>query len=93
MKQKFVPGKPPAEQVLKDHSTTDPPALFGGGEDPHCSGRVARRGEYLRALSPRGHCRLDVLRLVEGVPRGRQAPFGGGHGASCDVGRGERSPP
>jgi transposase len=35
-----------------------------------------RGEEHLRAVPPGGHCRLDVLWLVEGVPRGRQAPPG-----------------
>ncbi|ABA06346.1 helix-turn-helix, Fis-type [Nitrobacter winogradskyi Nb-255] len=73
------------------HPTADAPALFGGGEDPYRAGRTARRGEHLRALPPRRHRRLDVLRLVQGVPGSRQAPVGGRHGTCRNLWRGERS--
>ena len=36
-----------------------------------------------------GIAAFDVLRLVEGVPGGRQAPVGGRHGPRGDVRRGE----
>lgn len=41
MKQKAGPGKVPAGQVLKDIRRADPPAIFGGREDPHRAGRTA----------------------------------------------------
>jgi hypothetical protein len=88
MKQKSVPGKAPADQVIKDIRRQSP-ALFGGREDPYRSGGVARRGEHLRAVPPRGHRRLDVLRLVEGIPGGRQTAVGGRHGPCRNVRRGE----
>jgi choline dehydrogenase-like flavoprotein len=69
MKGKSGPGKASAEQALKDIRAPDAPAAFGGREDPYRAGRAARRGEHLRAVPPRRHCRLDVLRLVEGSLR------------------------
>jgi transposase len=40
--------KAPAEQVLKDIRRRTGRQVLGGRKDPHCSGRTARRGEYLR---------------------------------------------
>jgi hypothetical protein len=93
MKQKSVSGKAPAEKVLKDIRRQTTQALFGRGKDPYRAGGVAGRGEHLRAVPPRGHRRLDVLRLVQGVPGGRQTPAGRRHGAFCDLRRGKGSPP
>jgi hypothetical protein len=30
------PEKAPAERVVKGHLASDPPAVLGGREDPHC---------------------------------------------------------
>ena len=84
MKQKSGPDKR-RQTSAEGHSASDPPAVFGGRENPHRAGGIARRGEYLRALPPGGHRCLDVLRLVQRVPRGRQAPAGGRHGARSDT--------
>jgi transposase len=83
MKQKSGPDKAPAEQVPKN-IRRQTPKVFCGREDPHCAGRAAWWGEHLGALPPRGYRRLDVLRLVEGVPGGRETPVGGRHGP-CEV--------
>src|SRR5271167_67693 len=42
-------------------------------------------------MPPRRHRRLDVLRLVQGVPGSRQAPPGRGHGTCRDLRRGQES--
>jgi transposase len=67
MKQKSGPGKAPAEQVLKDirrqtrrhYSAEEKIRIVLEG----CGVR-----EHLRALPSGRHRRLDVLRLVQGVP-------------------------
>jgi propane monooxygenase large subunit len=56
------------------HPPSDAAAVLGRREDPHRAGRRARRGEHRRAVPARGDRLVDVLRLVEGVPRRRQAP-------------------
>jgi hypothetical protein len=58
------------------HSASDAPAILGRRKDPHRTGRRARGGEHRRAVSARGNRLVDVLRLVERVPRCRQAPAG-----------------
>jgi hypothetical protein len=91
--EKATQGFPGANQeqiACLRHPAGDTEVVFSRREDPHCAGRPARRGEHLGAVSPRGHCRLDLLRLVEGVPGGRQAPVGGRHDPRRDVWRGER---
>jgi hypothetical protein len=55
-----------------DTVSRDAPATLGGREDPYRIGGLAGQGEYLGALPPRGDRRLNVLRLVRGVPRGRK---------------------
>src|SRR6478735_6659020 len=83
MKQKSGPDKAPAEQVLK-HIRRQTRRQYSAEEKT----RIVLEG--LRgALPPRRYRRLDVLRLVEGVPGGRQAPVGGRHGPRRDVRRGE----
>ena len=64
MRQKSVPEKEPATQVVKK-SSRDAAALLGGRQDPHCTGRLARRGQYRRALPPRGDRPEPLLPLVE----------------------------
>ena len=56
------------------HPPSDAAAVLGRREDPHRAGRRTRRGEHRRAVPARGDRFVDVLRLVEGVPRRRQAP-------------------
>jgi transposase len=66
MKQKSGPGKAPAERVLKN-IRRQTRRQYSAEEKIRIVLRTARRGEYLRALPPRRHRRLDVLRLVQGV--------------------------
>ena len=68
MEQNSGPGKAPAERVPERHPAPNARALLGRREDPYRAGGAARRGEYLLALPPRRHRRLDVLRVVQGVP-------------------------
>jgi hypothetical protein len=90
MKQKSGPDKAPAEQVVKDIRRQTRRQCSGGTKDPHCAGRIARRGEHLGALPPGRHRRLDdVLRLVQEIPRDWQASVGGRHGAGRNVRRRE----
>ena len=70
MKQKSGPGKVPAEQMLKDIRRQTRRQY--SAEEPHRAGRAARRGEHLRAVPPRGHRRLDVLRLVKFLEAGKR---------------------
>src|ERR1700735_1626472 len=64
-------GKAAGGRRDQGHSARNPATLFSWREDPHRTGRAARGGEHRRALPPRGHRLIDVLWLVEGVPRGR----------------------
>src|ERR1700677_4152391 len=69
-------GQSAGRTSIEGHSAPNTPALFGRRKDPYRAGGVAGRGEHLRAVPPRGYRRLDVLRLVQGVPGGRQTPAG-----------------
>jgi hypothetical protein len=71
--------------VNKRFATAALDLLFRARGDPHRAGGTTRRGEHLRAVPPGGHCRLDLLRLVQGVPGGRQAPAGGRFATSGEV--------
>jgi hypothetical protein len=53
MGQKSGPVKEPAEQLVKQIRRATPAAVFGGGEDPHCAVRPARRGQHRRAVPSR----------------------------------------
>jgi len=68
MKQKSVPVKAPAEEVLKDIRRQTQSALFGGRQDPYRPGGAPGRGEHRGALPPRGNSRVHVLWLVQGIP-------------------------
>ena len=54
MRQQTRSSKEPAEKGRSGHLTGDAQALLGRGEDPDRAGRPARRGQYRRAVSPRG---------------------------------------
>jgi hypothetical protein len=54
MKQKSVPEKEPATQVVKNIRRATRRHFSAEDKDPHCTGRPARRGQYRRALPPRG---------------------------------------
>jgi helix-turn-helix resolvase-like protein/resolvase-like protein len=89
MRQKSVSTAGTPEKLVRDIRRATRKQYSAEEKDPHCAGRTARRGEHLGAVPPGRHCRLDVLRLVEGVPGGRQAPAGGRHRPRRDVRRGE----
>ena len=88
MKQKSGPDKAPAEQVLKDirrqtrrqHSAEEKIRIVLEG---------LRGEENISELCRREGIAAFVLRLVQGVPRGQQAPVGGRHGPRRDIRRGE----
>lgn len=61
------------------HPAGHAPPVLRGGEDPHRAGGPVRGGEHCRAVSARGDQLVDVLRLVQGVPGGWQAPPGRRH--------------
>jgi transposase len=67
MGQKSGPVKEPAEQLVKEIRRATPAAVFGGGEDPHCADRSARRGQHRRAVPSRRDRPEPLLRLVEGI--------------------------
>lgn len=92
MKQKSGPGKAPAEQVLKD-IRRQTRRQYSAEEKIRIVLEGLRGGEYLRAVPPRGYRRLNVLRLVEGVPGGRQTPIGGRYGARRNLRRSEGPSP
>jgi len=76
MKQKTGPGKAPAEQVLKD-IRRQTRRQYSAEEKIRIVLEGLRGEENISELCrPRRHCRLDVLRLVEGIPGGRQASVG-----------------
>src|SRR5215467_3049885 len=91
MRQKSVSTAGTPEKLVRDIRRATRKQYSAEEKDPHCAGRTARRGEHLGAVPPGRHCRLDVLRLVEGFPGGRQAPAGGRHRSRRDVRRGEGS--
>ena len=68
MKLKSGPEKAPAEQVLKGHSTSDPPAILGTKRKIRIVLEGLRGEESISELCRReGIAACDVLRLVEGV--------------------------
>src|ERR1700722_626554 len=89
MKQKSVPGKAPAEQVLN--------AKHAGIIRRKKRSASCWRGCGARRTSP--SCvvarasRPRCITAGQGVPGGRQAPAGRRHGACCDLRRGKGSPP
>jgi hypothetical protein len=93
MRQKSGPREATGRRSNQGHPTRDASTLFGRGEDPHRAGRAARRGKHCRTLSPQGHRLVDVLWLVERVPRGRQKAARGRHSARYDLRRGEGPSP
>src|SRR5262245_44248612 len=86
-------GKSTGGADRQRHPARDAPAFFGRREDPRRARGTARRGEHRRALPPPGDRLVDVLRLVQGVPRGRQEEARGRHGACRDVRRGQAPAP
>src|ERR1700761_9561762 len=86
-------GQSAGRASSEGHSASDPPAVFGGREDPHRAGRAARGGEHLRALPPRRHRGLALLRLVQGVPGGRQTSIGRRYGTRRNLRRSEGPSP
>jgi transposase-like protein len=71
MKQKSGPDKAPAEQVLKD-IRRQTRRQYSAEEKIRIVLEGLRGEESISdALPSGGHRRLDVIRLVEGVPRGR----------------------
>ena len=77
MRQKSVPAKEPATQVVREHPSRDAATLFGGRQDPHCAGRAARRGQYRGALPSRGDRPEPLLPLVERLSRGGKKRLAG----------------
>ncbi len=67
-------GESTGRASREGYSPSDAAAVLGRREDPHRAGGRARRGEHRGAVPARGDRLVDVLRLVEGVPRRRQAP-------------------
>src|SRR4030095_8680056 len=65
MNQKAGPGKAPAEQVLKDIRRQTRRHYSAEEKIRIRAGRIARRGEHLRALSARGHRRLKPRRRTD----------------------------
>jgi transposase len=88
MKQKSGPGKVPAEQVLKD-IRRQTRRQYSAEEKIRIVLEGLRGEENISELCRREG--IAVLRLVQGVPRSRQAPTGGRHGARRDIRRGEGS--
>jgi hypothetical protein len=70
MRQKSVPGKEPATQVVKNIRRATRRHFSAEDKIPHCTGRPARRGQYRRALPPRGDRPEPLLSLVERLSRG-----------------------
>ena len=93
MKQKSGPGKAPAEQVLKD-IRRQTRRQYSAEEKIRIVLEGLRGEENISELvPPRGHRRIDVLRLVQGIPGGRQTPVGWRHSTSRDAWRGKGSSP
>jgi transposase len=74
MKQKSVPGKAPADQIIKDIRRQT--RRHYSAEEKIRIVLEGLRGEENISELCRREGRLDVLRLVQGVPGGRQAPVG-----------------
>ena len=77
MKQKSGPDKAPAEQVLKNIRRQTRRQYSAEEKIRIVLEGLRGEEEHLGALPPRGYRCLDVLRLVEGVPGGRQTAVGG----------------
>src|SRR5207344_915354 len=73
----------------KEYPARDAATLLGGRQDPHRTGRPARRGQYRRALPSRGDCPEPLLPLVERLSRGREEATGWRYGPGRDLGRGQ----
>src|SRR2546430_4663727 len=89
MRQKSVPEKEPATEVVKNIRRATRRHFLSGRQDPHCTGRPARRGQYRRALPPRGDRPEPLLPLVERLSRGREEATGWRYGPGRDLGRGQ----
>ena len=86
MRTKSPSPKAPAERVLKDIRRAT--RKHYSAEDKIRIVLDGLRGEdSIAELCRReGICPIDVLRLVQGVLGGWQAPAGWGHGTGCDHG-------
>src|SRR5215475_1010185 len=91
MGQKSGSVKETGKAGRKGDPPRHPAPVFGGGEDPHCSDRSARRGQHRRAVPARRDRREPVLPLVEGIFGSWQETLGRRHRAGGDRGRGQGS--
>ena len=91
MKQKSGPDKAPAEQVLKNIRRQTRRQY--SAEEKIRIVLEGLRGEENISEPPGRHRRLDVLRLVQGIPGGRQTPIGWRYGARRNLRRSEGPSP
>ena len=85
MRQKPGPEKVPAEQIVKDIRRATR-RHFSAEEKIRVVLEGLRGEESIAELCrPPGDRLVDVLRLVQGVPRGRQEEARGRHGACRNV--------
>ena len=89
MRQKSVPEKEPATQVVKDIRRATRRHFSAEDKIRIVLEGPARRGQHRRALPARRDCPEPLLPLVEGVSRGRQEAAGRRYGAGGHLGRGQ----
>src|SRR5262245_8764937 len=82
-------GERTGDRSREEDPSRDAATLLGGRQDPHCTGRPARRGQHRRALPPRGDRPEPLLPLVERLSRGREEATGWRYGPGRDLGRGQ----
>ena len=75
MRQKSVPEKEPATQVVKNIRRATRRKIRSA-----CTGRPAQGGQYRRALQPRGNRQEPLLPLVERLSRGGEQETGWRYG-------------
>src|SRR5258706_226736 len=82
-------GERTGDRSREEDPSRDAATLLSGRQDPHCTGRPARRGQYRRAMPPRGDRPEPLLPLVERLSRGREEATGWRYGPGRDLGRGQ----
>ena len=80
MRQKSVPARAPAEQVVKDIRRATRRHFSAEDKIRIVLEGPAWRGEHRRAVPARGNRPEPLLLLVEGLPRGGQEAAGGRYG-------------
>src|ERR1700722_16774132 len=84
MRQKSGSEKQPAEETIEDIRRATRRHLSAEEKIRVVLEGLRGRGEHRRTLSPRGHCLVNVLQLVERVPGGWQETGAGDKGIGSE---------